>query len=379
MTLSRRYSVRLSLWPAMVAGVLSAALPACDRLRAGSEESKEEPHHGHHQIVVTTPLIKNITITQPYVCQIRAQRCIEVRPLVEGYIHEILVREGQRVQQGEVMFKILPVLYQTRLEAEQAEVRLAEIKLENAKRLNLQQVVSTQEVAMLEAELARARARAAQARAELDFTLIRAPFNGIVDRLQQQLGSLVKKEDVLTSLTDTSTMWVYFNVPERRYLEYMQEMKQNNEIGTIELKLANGHIFPYKGKLGAIEAKFNNETGNIPFRADFPNPDGLLRHGQTGTILIHRTLHNALIIPQRATFEILEKQYVYVVDDHHVVRQREISVAHELDDIFIIAKGLTPNERIILEGVRDVHDGDTIEFNVRPIEEVLQHVKYHAE
>ncbi len=109
-------------------------------------------------------------------------------------------------------------------------------------------------------------------------------------------------------------MWVYFNVPEARYLEYMADPEQDKEEQKIELVLANGNKFPQTGKIGAIEANFNNETGNIPFRADFPNPDGLLRHGQTGNVLIHRTLKNALVIPQRATFEILDKQYVYVVD-----------------------------------------------------------------
>ena len=98
-------------------------------------------------------------------------------------------------------------------------------------------------------------------------------------------------------------MWVYFNVPEKQYLEYMANRKQHEE-DKIELVLANQTKFPQPGKLGAIEGQFNNETGNIAFRADFPNPDGLLRHGQTGTILIHRKVHDAIVIPQRATFEI---------------------------------------------------------------------------
>ena len=88
--------------------------------------------------------------------------------------------------------------------------------------------------------------------------------------------------------------------------------------------LANGNKFQQIGKIGAIEAEFNNETGNIPFRADFPNPDGLLRHGQTGTVLIRRVLKDAIVIPQRATFEVLDKRYVYVVDKDDVVHQREI-------------------------------------------------------
>ena len=130
---------------------------------------------------------------------------------------------------------------------------------------------------------------------------------------------------------------------------------------TIELKLANGKIFPAKGTIGAIEADFNNTTGNISFRADFLNPNGLLRHGQTGTVMIHRTLKDALVIPQRATFETLDKRYAYVVDEENVVHQRDIVVKSEQDDIFVLADGLKEGEKIILEGIRQVRDGEKIQ------------------
>ena len=230
-----------------------------------------------------------------------------------------------------------------------------------------------------EAKLAKAKAKAKLAEAELNFTNVKAPFDGIIDRLHEQQGSLVKEGDILTTLSDNSVMWVYFNVPEARYLEYMADLDQDKEDQKIELVLANGNKFPQTGKIGAIEADFNNETGNIPFRADFPNPDRLLRHGQTGTVLIHRTLKDAIVIPQRATFEILDKRYVYVVDKDDVVHQREIVVQNELDDIFVIKKGLDVNDKIVLEGVRQVRDGEKVEYEFRKPEEVLANLKYHAE
>ena len=119
----------------------------------------------------------------------------------------------------------------------------------------------------------------------MNFTNVTAPFDGIVDRQHEQLGSLVKEGDSLTTLSDNSTMWVYFNVSEQRYLKYMADLKQPKEDQKIELVLANGDKFPRIGKIAAIDAKFNNETGTIAFRANFPNPDRLLRHGQTGTVL----------------------------------------------------------------------------------------------
>ena len=147
----------------------------------------------------------------------------------------------------------------------------------------------------------------------------------------------------------------------------------------IELKLANGTTFNQIGKIGAIEADFNNETGNIPFRADFPNPDRLLRHGQTGTVMISRVQNDAIVIPQRATFEVLAKRYVYVIDDENVVHQREIKYSNELDDIFVIEKGLDVNDKIVLEGIRQIHDGDKVEYEDNPPEQVASHLKYHAE
>ena len=128
----------------------------------------------------------------------------------------------------------------------------------------------------------------------------------------------------------------------------------------IELVLANGSKFPQTGKLGAIEGQFDNDTGNIPFRADFPNPKGLLRHGQTGTVLIREPLKNAIVIPQRATFEDLDKRYVYVVGKDDVVHRREIVVRNETDDLFVIKKGLDVNDRIVVEGVRQVRDGEKL-------------------
>ena len=128
-----------------------------------------------------------------------------------------------------------------------------------------------------------------------------------------------------------------------------------------------------------VEGSFNNQTGNISFRADFPNPDGLLRHGQTGDVLIHRTLHNAIVIPLRATFEVLDKLYVYVVGEDHVVHQRQITIQHELEDVFVIKKGLDVDDRIVLEGVRQVQDGRKVEYEFRAPEVALANQKNHAE
>jgi membrane fusion protein, multidrug efflux system len=362
--------------PAVILALVSLSLPACDRIHA---EGKEQTDEEHGKIVVTSPKAADVTVTQQYVSLIHSRRHIKVCALENGYLTEIPVKEGQAVKKGDVLFQVMPTLYQARLDAEAAEAQLAQLEFNNTKKLFDDKVVSFQDVALQQAKLDKAQAKKKLAEAELNFATIRAPFDGIVDRLHEQNGSLVKEGDVLTTLSDNGVMWVYFNVPEARYLDYIADQSRDRDARPIDLVLANGRKFQHPGKIGAVEAKFNPETGNIPFRADFPNPDGLLRHGQTGKVLIHRVLPNATVIPQRATYEILDRRYVYVVDAQNVVHQREIVVEHELEDIFVIKSGLSITDRIVLEGVRQVRDGQKVECEFRKPEEVLADQKNHAE
>lgn len=343
-------------------------------------EGAEHEHHAH-KIIVTSPVRKDIITTQPYVCQIHSCQHIEVRALEGGYLQEIHVREGQAVKKGELIFKILPVLFETELEAEIAEANRIQIELQQAEGLLKKGIVAPPEIALKKAELASAQAKVMKKRAELSFMNVTAPFDGIVDRQMNQLGSLIEEGDILTTLSDNSTMWVYFNVPEKNYLKYQADLKAEGKASHLEirLKLANGDIFPLEGKIGAIEADFDNTTGTVLFRADFPNPEGLLRNGQTGTILINTILENALVIPQRAKYEILAQQYVYVVDEKGVVHQRDIQVDAVQDDIFVIGKGLDVKDKIVFEGVREVNDRDKIEYEYKPPQEILGNLKFHAE
>jgi membrane fusion protein (multidrug efflux system) len=340
---------------------------------------KEEPHHKVHTIVATSPQSRDVTLIQQYVCQIHSQRHIKVRALETGYLEAIPVREGQQVKESDLMFAVRPVLYQAKADAENAEAQFAQLEFNYTSKLAQDKVVSQNEVLLLHAKLDKAKAKAKLASAELDFATVKAPFDGIVDRLFHQQGSLVQEGEILTTLSDNSVMWIYFNVPEKQYLEFMASTKQKQDGMQIELVLANGEKFDQPGKIGAIEADFNNETGNIPFRADFPNPDRLLRHGQTGTVLIHRVVNDAIVIPQRAVFENLAKRYVYVVGKDVVAHQREIVVQNEIEDLFVIKEGVGVDDKIVLEGVRQVRDGEKVECEDRRTEEVVAQLKFHAE
>jgi len=362
------------------------------KIESYSHKHEEEHHSEHRKVVVTSPKEQDVIFTESFVCQIRSQRHIEVKALEPGYLEKIQVREGQSVtgphdgRPGELMFTILPTLYEAKLASEKAEAEVARMKWKFAATLAENKVVSANEVLLADAERLRAKAKADLAKAERDFTYITAPFDGIVDRLHEREGSLIKEGEILTTLSDNSVMWVYFNVPEAQYLEYITHRKQHEQDDRIELVLANGDTFPQTGTIGAIEADFNNENGNIKFRADFPNPPDeagyrLLRYGQTGTIKIHRPLKNAVVIPQRATFELLDKRYVWLIGDDDVAKQTLITIKHELDDIFVVDGGLKLGDKIVLEGVREVEDGAKVEYEYRKPEDALdkKNQKFHAE
>jgi membrane fusion protein (multidrug efflux system) len=410
--------------------------------KAGQLEEAEltEGEHGAHTITVINPVETDVVTTQEYVCQIHSRRHVDVCSLDGGYLQTVHVQEGQAVKKGDVLFEILPTLYRAELDAKLAEVQTAKVELEQSRKLLQDKIVSPVDVRLHEAKVAKAEADAKVAEANLKFTEIRAPFDGIIDRQIHQQGSLIGEGEILTTLSDNEVMWVYFNVPEARYLEYMASQGERDPEhpqrlklpgAQIGVRLADGSTFNQTaGDVVTVEGNFDNETGNIAFRADFPNPDHLLRHGQTGTIMIHRTLHNAIVIPQRATYEVLDKQFVFVIDGsanpaaegghqdaaqhgsrsteereslpvdpqshgqlvgqdaehnptrahgHGVVHQRHIVIGHEKDDVFIIESGLSPKDQVVLEGVRQVHDGQETDYEVENPKDVFANLKYHAE
>lgn len=340
--------------------------------------SKKEEKEEEAEFLVTSPIEKDTLIDKDYVCQIRAISHIELRALEKGYLQKIYVDEGQHVKQGQLMFQIMPMLYQAEQQKAQAEANFAEVEYKNTKLLADSNIVSKNELALAKAKLDKAKAELSLASVHLGFTEVKAPFNGIMDHFQVRLGSLVDEGDLMTTLSDNSKMWVYFNVPEAEYLNYQNGLKSNKK-EAVKLRMANNQIFDQIGTVETIEADFNNETGNIAFRATFPNPKGLLRHGETGSIVITAPLKSALMIPQKATFEVLEKKYVYVIDKDNVIRSREITIAAELPHIFVVKSGLKKSDKILLEGLRQVHENEKIHAKFVQPDSVISHLSLYAE
>lgn len=327
---------------------------------------------------VTTPLKTDTSFTKEYVSQIKSVRNIEVRAQEKGYLQNIYVDEGQYVKAGQLLFRIMPKLYEAELLKAEAEAKAAGIELQNTKILADKSIVSKNELAMAQAKLDQANAEKALAKLHLSFTEIRAPFDGTIDRLPLKLGSLVDEGELLTSLSDNSQMFAYFNVSEPEYLDYQSNVKDRAD-NRVTLLLANGQPLKSQGKVETIESEFDNETGNIAFRARFDNPGRLLRNGQTGKIQMTVPIHNALIIPQKATYEIQDKKYVFVVDDHGVIRSKEISIMGAMPDLYVVGSGLAENDKILLEGVQKVKDDNRIEPEFKSPREVIAQLRLKAE
>ena len=349
----------------------------CALLCFAACKSKTTEKEIQTRFLVTSPLKIDTSITKEYVCQIHSINHIELRAMERGYLQDIFVDEGQAVKKGQLLFRIMPKIYEAEQKKAQAETRVAEIEYENTKSLAERNIVSVNELAMASAKFDKAKAELALAQVHLGFTEIRAPFNGIIDKFRVRLGSLLSEGDLITTLSDNSKMWVYFNVPEAEYLGYSDKIK--NEKPTVWLKMANNVLFSYPGIVETIEADFDNETGNIPFRATFSNPQGLLRHGETGNIRMAATIKGALLIPQKATFEILDKRYVYIIDKEDKVHSREINISDDMEDLFVVTAGLAETDKILLEGLRKVTENEKIAYDYKDAKSVISSLKTHAE
>jgi len=350
--------------------VVLIILTSCD----AKKEKKEE----HTAFLVTNPIKKDTSITKDYVSQIHSFRHIEVRALEKGYLQKISVDEGQHVKKGQAMFQIMPNIYQAELEKAKAESQAAKIELQNTQLLADGNVVSQNELALANANYQKANAEVALAQTHLGFTKITAPFDGIMDHLEAREGSLLDEGELLTTLSDNSKMWVYFNVPEAEYLDYITSADKDSK-KEVELLMANNKRFNQKGIVETIEGEFNSETGNIAFRATFPNPDGILRHGETGSVLMTVPFKDVIIIPQKATFEVLDKTYVFIVDKDNIVRQKEITIGAELPHLFVVSKGLSENDTVLLEGIRMVKNNEKIHTKFLEPNKVLAELDLYAE
>ena len=370
--------------PAKVAKVFfiltSIALLGCDSNKE-KRTSKKIP-----ELRVEVLNTRNISIPNNYFCEINAVQYVEIRARVQGYLEEIYVDEGQLVKKGQPLFRISSNEYKEMVTKAEANLQraIAEAKATSLEVDRIALMVEKDVISPTELEVAKAKRDAAlsgieeaksvlqNAKINLNYTYIRAPFDGLVDRIPFKIGSLINSGTLLTSVSNTEEVFAYFKVSETEYLHFLKHEMHNkslsNEARKVSLELADGSMYPHIGHIETMEGDFDRETGSIAFRARFANPDMLLKHGSSGKLIMHKALEDALLVPQQSTFTIQDKNYVFIVDQD-TARARSFDIVGQYKKYFV-ADGLKKGDRIIMEGLQHIRDGVPIKPKVLSVDSV---------
>ena len=322
-------------------------------------------------------------LNSAYPATIKGQQDIEIRARVSGYITKLCVDEGAVVHKGQPLFLIDAVPYQKAVQAAEAAVEVAkanvattQLTVDSKTELHAQNIISDYDLqtaknslASAKAALAQAEAQLASAHNDLSYTTITSPSDGVVGTIPFRVGSLVgtTTQEPLTVVSDNNKMFVYFSMNEKQLLALTRQKdgSVNSMIGAmpeVQLQLADGTMYPAKGKIETLSGVIDLSTGAVQMRATFPNAQRLLRSGGTGTVLIPSVLDSALLIPQSATYEVQDKKFVYVLGDSSKVKNTEITV-FPLDNgkQYVVTSGLKPGEQVVVEGVATLRDGMPIQ------------------
>ena len=318
---------------------------------------------------------RDTLLRRTYVANINAFQNIELRAKVPGYLDRILVDEGKFVKKGQALFALNDAEFKFQLSeasavlaSARAEVKMAQVELTRVEGLVNKNIVTKSELDLAKAKLSSAQAKVQEAVAReekakigLSQTLVRAPFSGIIDRIPLKVGSLIAEGTLLTTLSDIHSVHVYFNVSENEYLQFVKNGGMKENAGQkIKLELSDGSDYPHPGKIETMEGEIEKETGSIAFRASFPNPDNLLKHGASGKIILSSSVNGAILIPQRSVFEIQDKNYVFVLNQENKVNMRSIEPDTRLEDLILVKSGLEDGDRIVYEGVQNIREGNTV-------------------
>ena len=353
---------------AVILGVLiNAYYPANSK-----ESTRSEAQLQKFQVI--QPVMKDTTFVADYIASMQAIQHVELRSRIKGVIEAIHIDEGQLVRKGDLLFTLSKREYETQylqataaLNSAIAEKRSAEVEFKSTKELVDKGIESPTQLEMakakieaLEAKVAEARSVEEEARLFLSYTLVKAPFDGVIGRIPNKVGSLEEEGTLLTTISDNSQMYAYFNVSEKEYLKLIEDNKANST-QEIALVLADQQLYPYLGKIQTLNNMINNETGTISFRAMFPNPDRKLRHGATGKVRLTKQVTNALLIPQVATVEAQDMLYVFVVDQDNVLHRRKFDVQFRLPQLYVVSSGVTLDDLIVYKGHQHIQEGMKID------------------
>lgn len=383
-------AVKYSFIQRLFLGILILVLISSCSTGSGKEDDDKETL----QVPVLTLSQTTIELPQTYVCDIQARQFVEIRSKIEGFIEKIHVDEGEIVKKDQPLFQMTSVEYSelvnsatAKLMQARAEEKAASLEVDRLKILVDKNIYSPSELElaiskrdMAQSSIMEADALLRNAKIGLSYTTIKAPFDGMVDRIPYKTGSLVNSGDLLTNIVDIEEIFAYYRITENEYLDYMRnkldlataeeesdeqlkealEDKLEEEEEEITLILSDGNPYPYTGKLETMEADFEKGTGSIALRVRFPNPDGLLKHGASGKVQMTKPEENITLIPQKATFEIQDYTYVYTVEEGNKVKVRSFRPKGRYG-LFYIAEDFKNGDKVVLEGIQLLKDGNTIQ------------------
>ena len=341
-----------------------------------NKEQKEEKTKGPKLPVVTLST-KTTDLNKLFVGDLQAHLNVEIRARAQGYLEKIFVDEGKSVKKGQLLFQLSDKEFKAELSNAEANLKKAiaqalsaKLDLERQRTLVEKLVISETELQVAEADyqaikagIQKAQSEVENARTKLLYTTLRAPFDGITDINPLKAGSLINEGTLLTTVSDITYINAYFNVSERDYLDYIKSKNSSSglEKSEVRLILANGTLYEFPGIIEKQDGTFDENTGTISFRAKFPNPNKIIKHGSTGTIQINNYVNNALLVPQKSSFEIQDKSYVFVIDTGNIVRMRSFVPQRRFADFYVVSSGLKAGDKVLFEGIQKVKDGMKID------------------
>ena len=360
------------LLPMIVLAVSASLMSSCGNKQGGLPQSNEYP--------VITIQSTNSEMSSSYPATIRGKQDIEIRPKISGFITKLCVDEGSVVRKGQVLFTIDNVQYRAVLNQAEASLNsaksalaTAELTYNNKKELYNQNIVgdfdlqsAANSYATAKATVAQAEAAVVSARDNLSYCNVTSPSDGVVGTIPYRVGSLVSSSMAtpLTVVSNIDEMYVYFSVNEKQILEMTRASEGKNVIESfpeVQLELADGSIYTQVGHVSTVSGVIDQNTGSVSVRADFANPDHLLKSGGQGNIIITRKTEGVIIIPQAATAEVQDKVFVYVLGKDNKVSYTAIEVDPQNDgQNYIVTKGLKDGDRIVTKGITKLTDGAEI-------------------
>ena len=364
----------------------AATLPSCSGNHGQQQGEMPAP-----AIATVTLAPQNVDLQSTYPATIKGKTDIDIRPQVTGFITKVHVDEGQRVRKGQALFTLDQVQFQAAvdqargaLNSAQTAGNTAKMTADSKKTLLDKNIISQYEYQLAEnslqqanAQLATAKAALVNAQKNLAYTVVTSPSDGVVGQIPNREGSLASPSAAqpLTTVSDNSQVYAYFSLTEKDLLALSGNGKGSVEAAiksmpAVKLRLSDGTMFPVEGKVATVSGVIDNNTGASSVRALFNKPDGVLRSGATGQIIIPSPMDSVLVIPQKATFELQDRRFVYVVNDSNKVVSTPVTIEANNDGkVFVVTSGLKAGDRIATEGVGSkLKDGMTINPTAAPAE-----------